>query len=84
MRIPQAVKEAAKWLSDCHDTRLYHVGEYQGYEVFTLEFFDDSDIGFPEVYLYKKGEEVITIQDSMSLDIISMALENKNENKKHS
>ena len=74
MRTPLAVKKAAKFLTDDFATKYCHLGQYNGYEVYTLEFLEDVTIGFPWVFLYKEGEDVISLNDERFVfDIIETA-----------
>lgn len=74
MRTPQAVKDAAKFLTDDCDTKYRHVGQYNGYEVYTIDFLEDVTIGFPWVFLYREGEDVIELNDvDLVFDIIKSA-----------
>ena len=82
MKTPQAVKDAAKFLTDMYLTSYYHVGEYNGYEVYTLRFKEEVCIGLPEVYLYKEGEEVIIIGGHESFAILDAAAKNTRERRK--
>lgn len=65
MRTPQAVKEAAKFLTDDCATKYRHVGQYNGYEVYTIDFLEDVTIGFPWVFLYKEVEDVIELNSKI-------------------
>ena len=74
MRTPQAVKDAAKFLTDMFPAKYCHLGQYDGYEVYTLDFIGDEPIiGLPWVFLWKEGEEVITISNPVVFDIIDEA-----------
>ena len=74
MRTPQAVKDAAKSLTDRFATKYSHLGQYNGYEVYTLCFLEVVSIGLPEIYLYKEGEEVITLNGYEVFDIMHEAI----------
>ena len=84
MKTPQAVKDAAKYLTDSFPATYNHIGEYEGYEVYTLNFKDPvPTIGFPEVYLYKEGEDVIAIRhESIPFQIMKVAAKNTRERRK--
>lgn len=82
MRTPQAVKEAAKSLTDEYATKYYHIGPYKGYEVYTLRFLEEVFIGYPEIYLYKEGEDVICLRGDMVFDISREAEKNTRERRK--
>ena len=82
MRTPQAVKTAAKELADKYPSKFWHVGEYRGFEVFTLCFLEPvADL--PEIYLYKKGREVITLYGEQVYEIIEAAEKNKKQRTQH-
>lgn len=83
MRTPQSVKNAAKFLTDDYDTKYCHLGQYNGYEVYTLEFLEFVCIGYPWVFLYKDGEDVISINEPpFVFDIMDEARRNTRERRK--
>ena len=84
MRTPQAVKDAAKFLTDCYAAKYNHLGQYNGYEVYTLYFFEEEAplIGLPEIYLYKEGEEVITLHGFEVFGIMDEAVRNTRERRR--
>lgn len=83
MRTPQAVKDAASFLTDDCSTKYRHVGQYNGYEVYTIHFLEDVIIGFPWVFLYKEGEDVIELNDiDIVFDIIKSAERNTRERRR--
>ena len=82
MRTPQAIKDAAKFLTDDFATKYNHLGQYNGYEVYTLQFLEEVCLGFPEIYLYKEGEEVITLQGFEVFDIMDAAVRHTQERRK--
>lgn len=83
MRTPQAVKDAAKFLTDDCATKYRHLGQYNGYEVYTIDFLEDITIGFPWVFLYKEGEDVIELNDiDLVFDIIKAAERNTRERRR--
>ena len=61
MRTPQVVKEEAKYFLD-EGAKLYHIGEFNGYEVYQVGFPPDECTGYPIVFLYKEGEPVLELQ----------------------
>ena len=84
MRTPQAVKDAASFLTDEYPSKLYHIGEYDGYEVFGVHFLGDIIlcIGFPYVFLYKEGEKVKVETGPDVFKIINAANRNTRERRK--
>ena len=83
MKTPQAVKDAAKFLTEDCATKYRHVGQYNGYEVYTIDFLEEVTIGFPWVFLYKEGEDVIELNDiDYVFDIIRTAERNTRERRK--
>ena len=82
MRTPQEVKDAAKELADMYPTKYWHIGQYNGYEVYTLRFLEPVIIGLPEVYLYKEGEEVITVFGDNVFEIMDEAARSTRERRK--
>jgi len=61
MRAPQAVKDDAKFFLD-EGAKLYHIGEYEGYEVYGIRYAEEMETGYPIVFLYKEGEPVMELQ----------------------
>lgn len=76
MRVPQAVKDAARYLTNAYIATFVYLGSYKDYEAYTLGFLEPVFIGLPEVYLYKEGEIVVTVYDSRAFDIIKEATKN--------
>lgn len=79
MRAPQVVKDAAKSLMDEFGGHFEHLGQYKGYEVFSLHLHTDVPLGFPWVFLYKEGEEVEPVCGFEVFDIMDEAVRNKKE-----
>ena len=82
MRTPQAVKDAAKELTEMYETKFVHLGQYKGYEVYTLHFLESVCIGLPEAYLYKEGERVKTVWGEEVFQIMDEAVRNTKERRK--
>lgn len=84
MKTPQAVKDEAKFLTECYQTKFVHLGQYNGYEVYTVRFLEGEEltIGFPWAFLYKEGEEVIAISDELVFSIMDEAKKNTRERRK--
>lgn len=82
MRTPQAVKDEAKFLTECYQTKFVHLGQYNGYEVYTLRFLEEVCIGYPWAFLYKEGEDVIAISDELVFDIMDEAERNTRARRK--
>ena len=61
MRTPQAVNDEARFFLE-EGAKLYHSGEYNGYEVYEVGFPDGMPTGYPIIYLYKEGEPVLELQ----------------------
>jgi len=82
MRTPQEVKDAAKELTDMFPTKYWHIGQYNGYEVYTLRFLEPVLIGLPEIYLYKEGEKVKTVFGEQVFEIMDAAARFTRERRK--
>lgn len=78
MKIPEAVKTAAKPLIDRYGLSVDYLGEYKGGQAYIYQFPEDSDTGFPFVYLYK-GDTVKEITGFDALDIVNLFVENLDE-----
>ena len=82
MRTPQAVIDATKALTVEYASKFYHIGHYNGYEIYTLRFLEEIIIGLPEIYLYKEGEDVITVQGHEAIIITREAERNTGERRR--
>lgn len=83
MRTPQAIKDEAKFLTDICPTKYRHAGQYNGYEVYYIEFLEPVCIGLPWVFLYKDGEDVISLNEiDLVFDIIKTAERNTRARRK--
>lgn len=82
MRTPQAVKDAARELTEMYKTKYVHLGQYKGYEVYTLRFLETAFIGLPEVYLYKEGKKVKTIWGEDVFEVMDATKKNTRERRK--
>lgn len=83
MKTPQAVKDEAKFLTDMYPATYNHLGVYDGYEVYTLNFKGEPPlIGLPTAFLYKEGEEVLTINGMEVFDIMDAAAKYTRERRK--
>jgi len=79
MRTPQAVKDAAKSLTDEFGGHFEHLGQYKGYEAFSLHLHTKVPLGYPWVFLYKEGEEVEPVCGEEVFDIWDETDKNKKE-----
>ncbi len=79
MKIPQAVKEAAENLLDMRTNNITHMGKYKDYDAFTIESLESvpSPTGLPLVFLYKEGEEVISVNPDSVFEVMDEIVENK-------
>lgn len=88
MRTPQVVKDEAKFFLD-GGAKLYHIGEYSGYDVYQVGFPPDECTGYPIVFLYKEGEPVLELQYDAEMlfgvsvfEIMRIAAKNTRERRK--
>lgn len=79
MRTPQAVIKASKRIVDMRTNKVTHLGEYKGYEAFTIESLESVPIptGLPLVFLYKEGEDVISVNPDSVFDVMDEIVKNK-------
>ena len=79
MRIPQAVKKAAEHLIDMRTNKITHMGEYKGYEAFTIESLESepTPTGLPVILLYKEGEDVISVNPDSVFEVMDEIVKNK-------
>ena len=52
MNIPEQVKKAAGSLVDMYGLSFDYLGKYQDKDAFQFRFPDDTDTGFPVVFLF--------------------------------
>ena len=69
VKVPQIVKDAAKYLVDLYGDKFEYLGKYEGADAYIQRVPDDLCIGYPHVYLVKDGK-VDDISDSIALFII--------------
>lgn len=69
MDIPVEVFIAAsRWLQNNPDSKIEHLGDYEGRDAFCVDF--DQHIGYPPVFLYKDGE-VTEVFGEKALEILA-------------
>lgn len=78
LNIPQSVLDAASELIAIYGAHFYHLGHYEGKEVYLYKFPEDSSTGFPFVYLL--GDNKVTeVSGSIALDIIDLLIKDDGE-----
>ena len=70
MEIPQAIKDAAKELIELYGDNILYVGQYSNNDIYQFQFPEDSDTGFPFVYLLNKDETIEKITGPEALDLL--------------
>lgn len=60
MDIPQVVTEKAKGLIELYGPQLAYIGKYENQQVFMFLFPENTETGFPFVYLYDKSADGAT------------------------
>ena len=74
--IPSVIIAQAKELIDLYDNCLEYCGSYQNKDVFVFRFPDDTETGFPFLFLYDKTNEgVEEITGFETLHILSEIIE---------
>lgn len=68
--VPTAVQNAAKELSDVYGSNFAYLGQYEGRAVWRYCFPENTDTGYPFVYLYGDGH-VEEITGRVALRLIS-------------
>ena len=88
MRTPQAVKDAAKFFLEEGD-KLFHIGDYNGYEVYQVVFPEGECTGYPIIFMYKEDEPVLELQYEAEMffgvsvfEIMRIAAKNTRERRK--
>ena len=56
MKVPEQIKSAAKSLIDLYGDAFDYLGKYKGKDAFLFRFPEDTDTGFPYIYLFKDGK----------------------------
>ncbi|WP_304523016.1 hypothetical protein [Bacteroides acidifaciens] len=69
--VPTAIQNAAKGLTDMYGQNFAYLGQYQGRAAWRYCFPEDTDTGYPFVYLYADGH-VDEITGREALRIISL------------
>ena len=71
---PSAVLDAAKGLIDMYGVNFDYLGRYKDADTYVYRFPEDSETGFPFVYLLKDNS-VTEVTDSIALHIISLLVD---------
>lgn len=69
VKVPQIVKDAAKYLIDLYGDNFNYLGKFEGADVYVYQFPDGIVTGFPFVYLVK-DDKVGEISEFLAVDII--------------
>ena len=78
LNIPQSVLDAASELIAIYGAHFYHLGHYEGKEVYLYKFPEDSSTGFPFVYLLGNNK-VTEVSGGIALDIIDLLIKDDGE-----
>ena len=69
--VPKSVICEAKQLIEEYGCNIHHIGKYDGHEVFQFVFPENSETGYPFVYLYDQSTKVaIQLSGEDALEII--------------
>ena len=72
MDIPQIVTEKAKELIELYGPQLAYIGNYENQQVYMFQFPENTETGFPFVYLYDKTSDGATeVTGIDALEVIS-------------
>lgn len=77
--IPAKIIEAAKPLIDMYGVHFSYLGLYDGADAYVYEFPEDSETGFPFVYLLKDNS-VTEVTEHIALHIIDSTLIDEDDN----
>lgn len=70
--IPESVIKEAKGLIALYGTNLKYLGELRGYDIYQFVFPNNSETGFPFLYIYDKSkDQAMEITGFDALDMIS-------------
>lgn len=69
MNIPEQIKNEARLLIEQYGDSFEYLGNYEGQDAYVFQFPENSDTGYPFVYLYD-GKNVDEITGPLALDII--------------
>lgn len=78
MKVPEQIKNAAKSLIDLYGDTFDYLGKYKGKGAFLFRFPENSNTGFPFIYLIK-GDKVTEITGFEALEILNSLVENLDE-----
>ena len=71
-KIPEGVIKEAKDFVNLYGNTLKHIGKYNGYDVYRFGFPENTETGFPFLYLHNLSrDEVTRISGFDALDIIN-------------
>ena len=76
VKVPQIVKDAAKYLVDLYGDNFNYLGKFEGADAYVYQFPDGVCTGFPFVYLVK-DDKVEVIEGFDSLDILDYFTSNE-------
>ena len=73
MDIPRAVTEKAKGLIELYGPLLAYIGKYENQEAYMFLFPENTETGFPFIYLYDKAPDLATEVTGLdALEIINI------------
>lgn len=70
MDIPQVVMEKAKGLIQLYGPNFAYLGKYENQQVFMFQFPENTETGFPFLYLYNEASDNVT--EVTGLDALEM------------
>lgn len=76
--IPQTILNAASGLIDIYGAHFSHLGQYEGQDVYMYKFPEESETGFPFVYLLS-DDKVQEISGHIALDIIDQLIKDESD-----
>lgn len=76
VKVPQIVKDAAKYLVDLYGDNFNYLGKFEGADAYVYQFPDGVCTGFPFLYLVK-DDKVEEIEGFDSLDILDYFTSNE-------
>lgn len=78
MKVPEQIKKAAKSLIDLYGDAFDYLGKYKGKDAFLFRFPEDSNTGFPFIYLLN-SDKVTETTGFEALEILDSFVENLDE-----
>lgn len=73
-RTPQIVKDKARWLIDKYGCNFEYIGQHEGKNVYMFIFPNDIETGFPFIYLWDRGDDIVELTGFEALDITNLLI----------